>query len=69
VEWIRLAKDMAPVNTAMTFGFLNWQNLSDLYRDSEFHLIGYFFSARDPTQTANRNYSSQICYPTVMTST
>jgi hypothetical protein len=34
VDWIHLAKDLAPVNTAMIFRFLKWQKFSDLSRES-----------------------------------
>jgi len=31
--WIRLANDMASVNTAVKLGFLNWHKFSELSKD------------------------------------
>jgi hypothetical protein len=59
VAWIRLANDMAPVNTAVLLGFLNWHKFSELSKDYGLPLIVCFFSAHELTQTANRNSNSQ----------
>jgi hypothetical protein len=33
VNWIRLANDIAPVNTAVILGFQNWHKFSELSKD------------------------------------